>query len=203
VRPWLTVIGVLFLTLGLGTAATLYFAGQDNPTTYTAVTAPPTFSLGPGATDVIPLNGANGSVEQFHLAWHSSAPLKVLLFEPEACTAPCSERLSLENWSANLSGTWTGSGPFNYPLYCAVTNLQSNALNVTLIGRAESTTPTHPSLLFEIVLGGGAGALLVVGGLAVFLGVFLRQNPYGPEPPLLPRSPEAIDEWARDEPPSH
>lgn len=202
-RPWLAVIGILFLTLGLGTAATLYFAGEVNPATSTAVTSPPMFSIGPGGTDVVTLYGSNGTAEQFHFSWHSSGPLNVQLLEPQPCSGPCGNRVSLQNWPANVSGTWSGTGPFDYPLFCVLTNSQSTALNVTLMSRAQATNPTHLSLLFEIALGGGAAALFVVGGLAVFLGIFLRVDPYGPDPPYVSRSADDVEELTREDPPGH
>jgi len=203
VRPWLVVLGTLFLTLGLGTGAALYFSGQANPILTTTVTPPLNYSLAPNQTDVAFLAGSNGSSEVFHFSWHSSAPLDVLLQEQEPCKAPCGDRQLLVNWSVNRSGTWEGFGPFLYPLICVLTNDHGTPVNVSVSSRADSTAPSHVSLLFALILGGGAAALLIVGGLAVFLGVFLRGDPFGPDPPVVSRSPDDVEEWARDPPSNH
>ncbi|MFZ0829733.1 MAG: hypothetical protein WCB18_03355 [Thermoplasmata archaeon] len=202
-RPWLVVLGILFLTLGLGTAAALYFSGQDNPIPSSTVTPPLNYSLAPNQTDVAFLAGSNGSSEVFHLSWHSSAPVDVLLQEQVPCHAPCADRQLLVNWSINRSGSWEGFGPFLYPLICVLTNDHGTPVNVTLSSRADSTMPSHVSLLFALILGGGAAALLIVGGVAVFLGVFLRDDPYGPDPTLVSRSADDVEELAADPPSDH
>jgi hypothetical protein len=200
VRPWLVVIGVVFLTLSAGTIAILYFGGDGNPTT--VVTPYQPLALAANETEPLTLYGSNGSSEQFSLNWHATAPLAVTLIESN-CTATCSATHVLVNWSSSLSGAWTGSGPFVYPLRCTVHNLQSEPVTLSLTGRAVASSTAHFSLGFEVVLGAGAAGLLVVAGLAIFLGIFLRADPYGPEPDLVSRSAEDVEEIAGPPPPDH
>jgi len=203
VRPWLVVIGMVFLTLALGSAATLYFAIQGTSTVSTTVTSPPTFSVGAHGTQVLFFSGSNGSSERFSLSWHSTGPLSVQLEEPPTCAASCGDRLLLWSWPSNLTGAWAGNGPFTYPLVCVLQNLLSRTANVTLTARVVATTPTHPSLGFVVIVGAGAGALFIVGGLAIFLGLFLRGNPYGLQAAPVSRSAEDVEELTRDERPGH
>jgi hypothetical protein len=205
VRPWLVVVGIIFLTLAIGTAATIYFAGQGNPSRSTvpfAVTLP----LLPNESETLSPPGSNGSSEQFLLTWHSSVPIELTLESPAGCAklaGPCWSTSILESWDASTSGYWIGSGPFHYPLQCLLKNPQNVSATVTVSTSATSTNPTHLSLLIEIVLGAGAAGLFVVGGLAVFLGLFLRADPYGPEPPVVPRSADDVEELYPGPPPDH
>ncbi|MGC2289464.1 MAG: hypothetical protein WA688_06365 [Thermoplasmata archaeon] len=204
-RPWLVVVGIVFLTLALGTGATIYFAGQGNPSRTTSPF---------GLTLVVPSNesesvnppGSNGTGEQFSFAWQSTGLLQVTLESPAGCTrpsGPCWNTSILAAWKANTSGTWAGSGPFHYPLQCLFTNAETDSPTVTLKSSASSTHPTPLSLPVEIVLGAGAGGLFAVGALAIFLGLFLRGDPYGPEAPVISRSPDDLEDLSRDPPPDH
>jgi hypothetical protein len=63
------------------------------------------------------------------------------------------------------------------------------------------TVVTPLSTGFELLLDASAGALLAVGGVLVFLGLFLRGNVYGPPPPVVSRSADDVEEIARGGPP--
>jgi hypothetical protein len=201
VRPWLVVIGVVFLTLAAGTLAVLYFGGDGNPTTVVTPYAP--FTLGADTSERVTFDGSNGTSEQFSLNWHASDPINVTLEESQPCSGNCSLELVLFEWSSNTSGTWSGSGAFRYPLQCVIENSQSRASTVSLTGRAVSSTPMHFGLEVELILGAGAAGLLLVSGLAIFLGLFLRGDPYGPRPPLVSRSADDAEEIASGRPPDH
>lgn len=200
-RPWLVVIGVVFLTLAGGTMAVLFFGGDGNPTT--VVTPYPSFNLGSNETEYLPLDGSNGTSEQFSLVWHATSPIGVTLVETEPCSLNCSLGLTLVSWSSSTSGTWTGTGPFRYPLHCELRNNATQTVSASLTGRAVASTPTHFGLEVEVILGSGAAALLLVGGLAIFLGLFLRGNPYGPRPSLTSPSAEESEELSGGPPPGH
>ncbi len=203
VRPWLVVVGIVFLTLAAGTLATLYFAGAGNPTVTSVATPYPTFALWANETLILPFSGPNGSAEQFSLAWHASSRIGLVLEAQRSCVATCVPSRVLANWSSNTSGNWRGAGPFPYPLLCVLRNLQSHLTNVTLTGRAVATNPTRLSWMFEVVVGAGGVGLVVVGGISLFIGLFLRGDPYGPDPPLVSRSADDAEALAREPPPAH
>ncbi|MCI4347522.1 MAG: hypothetical protein L3J97_02745 [Thermoplasmata archaeon] len=202
-RPWLVVVGMLFLTLAVGLATSLYLAAQGSPTTSTTDTRLPTFTIAPNATETVPISGSNGTSEQFSLNWGSTAAIRFELQSPAGCSSTCWITSTIVVWPSDTSGTWAGSGPFHYPLQCVLKNVGSSSANVNLHARAISTSATHPPLEFDLVVGAGAAALFAVGGLAVFLGLFLRANPFGPTPPLAPRSAEDVEELTRDDRPPH
>jgi hypothetical protein len=206
VRPWLVVVGVIFLTLAVGTGATIYFAGQGNPSRSTVHSGPQTLLVGPSETETLSLPGTNGSSEQFSFSWGSTSPVAVILESPAGCASssgPCWSASTFAIWKSNTSGIWTGSGPFHYPLECVLQNSHSDPTNVTTRSSATAMNPTHLPLLIDIVLGAGAAGLFVVGGLAVFLGLFLRGDPFGPEAPILSRSADDLEETFREPPPDH
>ncbi|MCI4353590.1 MAG: hypothetical protein L3K14_09475 [Thermoplasmata archaeon] len=202
-RPWLVVIGLLLLTLAAGLAASLYFAAQGNPTTSTTDTGPTTFLIAPNETQTLLIFGFNGTSEQLNLSWSSTGAIQFVLQSPAGCSGSCWTTSTLATWPSNSSGNWKGSGPFHYPLLCQLKNLGLRSASASVHARTTATSATHPSLGFEVILGAGAAALFAVGGVAVFLGLFLRGNPYGPPRPLAPRSAEDVEELMRNDRPGH
>jgi hypothetical protein len=205
VRPWLVVVGIIFLTLAIGTATTIYFAGQGNPVRSTVPFDLP-LTLTPGENETVNPAWSNGTSELFSLTWHSSVPVEVTLESPAGCatrSGPCWSTSVLDSWDATTFGMWGGHGPFHYPLQCILENPENVTASVTVTSIASSTNPSHLPLLVELALGAGAAGLFVVGGLAIFLGLFLRSDPYGPEPPVTPRTPEDVEELYGRSPPDH
>ena len=202
-RPWLVVVGVVFLTLAAGTLAALYFTGDGNPTVSTVVTPYAPFNLGPNASERLTFGGSNGTSEQFNLVWRASAAISVVLQETPTCPASCGVGHVLVNWTSNVSGSWAGSGPFRFPIQCLLENPGAGPATVSLTGRAVATNPTHLALDFELMLGAGSAGLLLVGGLAIFLGIFLRGDPYGSAPGVVSRSAEDVEEIAGEDSPDH
>lgn len=204
-RPWLAVVGIIFLTLGVGVAASLYPAATGTPSTATTVSDPPPFALSPNETLVVSLSGSNGSSEQFQVAWHSSLSIQVLLGSSAGCdpSGHCWPAQTFDAWTSANAGNWSGDGPFHYPLQCTFTNHETTPTNVTVSSRATSSTPGHLAPVVVLVLALGAGALFVVGALALFLAIFLRGNPYGPGPQIVSRSAEDVEELTHEEEPGH
>lgn len=197
-RPWLVAIGGLFLTLAVGTVAVLYLAAVGSGTVVTNISPPYPVALAPNQTVTLPFNGSSGSSETFNLVWHATGAIDVVLQQSTPCTPACSGGAILVVWTASLSGTWSGHGPFHYPLLCLLTNPQTRATNATILGRAVSTIPSPLPWVYLLLLGAGSAGLFVVGGLAVFLGLFLQGNPYGPRPPLISRSPDDLGDLELD-----
>lgn len=202
-RPWLVLIGVLFVTLGAGTVAVLYFAVAGTGTIVTNVVPPIPVTLGPNQTVTLPFNGTTGTSETFSLSWHATSAIHVVLQQSSPCGRDCPGGPVLVVWDSNLSGTWSGHGPFQYPVLCQLTNPQPRGTNATISGRAVSTIPAPLPWAYGLLLGAGAAGLFLVGGLAVFLGLFLRGDPYGPRPPLVSHSPDDLDDVEPDPRRSH
>ncbi len=204
-RPWLVVVGIVFLTLGIGSATTLYL-GDQGAVSSSNGTGPISFPLGSNSSEVLTLQGTNGTTEHFRLQWAASSPLSVELESSAGCSSDgttCWPSDVLVQWSGSTSGDWTGAGPFHYPLLCVLKNLNSDPSAVTVSGRASAETSVHETLVVSLVLGLSAAALFVVGGLAVFLGLFLASDPYGPPAPPVSRSADDVDEILDEPGPRH
>lgn len=175
------------MTIAAGTVATFYFAVQSAPqgTTTTNIIAPT--SLPADATELIALNGPTGSSERFTLTWQASHPIRVSLTPSRSCPT-CPNPVALVAWPGNLSGQWTGTGHYPYPLYVNFSNPGVQSANISGTGVAWAGGSATFSLILEIAIGAGAAVLFTLGGLALILGLFLRANPYGPVPPLVRRS---------------
>jgi hypothetical protein len=203
VRPWLVVIGLLFLTLAGGTVAALYFAAAENGNVVTYISPPYAATLAPNQTVALPFDGPAGNSETFTLSWHAVAPIHVVLEQSTPCASSCPTGPVLVVWASNATGTWTGHGPFHYPLLCLLTNPQTRATNATVLGRAVSTYPSPLPWVYELLLGAGAAGLFLVGGVSVFLGLFLRGNPYGPPSPVVSQHPDDVGDPSSDSPRRH
>lgn len=199
-RPWLVVVGIVFLTLGIGSATTLYLGDQGSVSS-TNGTGPISFPLGSNSSEVLTLQGTNGTTEHFRLQWAASSAIAVELESSAGCSSggsTCWPSAVLAQWSGSASGVWAGAGPFHYPLLCVLKNSNADPSAVTVSGRASAETPVHETLVVSLLLGLSAAALFIVGGLAVFLGLFLASDPYGPAAPPVSRSAEDVEEILED-----
>ncbi len=189
---------MVFVTIAAGTVATVYFALQTpaQGTTTTNIIAPT--SLPAQTTKLIALDGPSGSSERFALSWQASHPIRVSLTLSRSCPT-CPDPAVLVAWPGNLSGLWTGTGHYPYPLYVNFTNPGTQSANISGRGVAWAAGPAALPLILEIAVGAGAAVLFALGGLALLLGLFLRINPYGPALPLAPRSADAVEELSSGE----
>jgi hypothetical protein len=201
VRAGLVVVGVAFLVVGGAALATLYLV----PPASTEVRHDSTVALvvpAQGTAQSPNLWGENGSGASFSVRWQSSAPVRLLVWangytgcgEPLACPPSSSGSSTLSaQFNTTVAGTWSTHGAPAYPYVLVVTALGSTgaAVSIAATGIA-SVEPATPAL--EQLIGTSSGALVAaVGAIALFLGMFLRSDPYGSPPGPVPRSAEDID----------
>ena len=206
-RTWLVVIGVVVAGLGAGLILTL-FALSPGPATVTqfAVIAPDIpahenqswFVPGPAS--------GGGSIT---VVWNSSADTNVSLFLATTCVSPigfCATGHPALTWLMSTTGKGTTSSS-TAPAYILVASNPaadpirfSGSVSVTY-GRA----PVLPTWSWGVIAL-GALVLMVIGGIALFLGLFLAGDVYkDPDAemeavrhPSLP--PEEFDSEPEDEP---
>jgi hypothetical protein len=74
-------------------------------------------------------------------------------------------------------------------------SVSGNGSGVISISTASVLDESHASTALQLLIGTlAAGLVLAVGGVATFLGLFLKGNPYAPKPDPLPRSAAAVDD---------
>jgi hypothetical protein len=189
-RPGLVLIGAILAVIGLLVIviALLSFGGAVSDTT-TLSSSP--FVVHTQEWIVQPIPGRNGSGGPLQVQVAATQPLNVYLSTcpppsgarpPASCTvASTGEPQS----SANLSTP----GPLTFPYYVTLENPSPYLKSTVLFSGKYSYMVGGLPEWESLVLVAGGLILAVGGGLAFFLGIFLRGNPFRPPPGKAPQSP--------------
>ena len=187
-RAGLLAVGAAVALVGAGVLiATLTFTTGPPVTQFDPVTV----ATLPGHTSYDPeLVGVNQSSADTHLVWSSSQSLLVAVYPAVSCPmlkGVCPSGQALKAWWDN-SGSWSASGALSFPLFLNITN--PNSTPVTFSGSLVETYTTsalaNPTwgLFLPLI---GSVVLITIGGVGIFLGLFLPQGVYS-----LPRGGSAL-----------
>ena len=150
--------------------------------------------LAPSTNATILLHAVATGDGSANIAWNASAPAVVYWYAEAPCNPPpgwCFEGGALANWSGMLGGQWSWQGNVA-SLYCLyIVDKADRSVNITASFAESYPTSTHrlPLVPFLWTMAGGS-LLLGVGGMAVYLGVFLPAGVYS-TPAAVPRDPNA------------
>jgi len=134
-------------------------------------------------------NTTSGTLE---LSWVSSSNVNISVYRATSCeflsystkATYCLDGPALASWPSNSSGHWTTSGEISFPFLLNLQNSGPKVVNVSAVFDEQwaSTSPPVPTWIFLSTLAGGI-ACISLGGVAIFLGLFLRSGVYDrPEP---------------------
>lgn len=187
-RPGLVAIGIALVVVGgLVCYVGLSVPGSTIAKGLTREISVPDILPAHQRIDVVAV--ANSSSGSFVFSWTATQPLNVSLYQGVPCSSAsgfCESGAALTKWSANTTGGWSHSGAIVSPYLLAIENPQ--ATNVSLTGSLAETYPdgttAPPTSMLLTILAGGV-LLVVIGGLALFLGLFLRGGVYS-EPDSVP-----------------
>ncbi len=196
-RPGLVAIGVVFLVLAAGGLVALFLIPIPTPTV--TDTSSTSWTAGPHASNATEIFGPSYLEGAFEINWQSSLPLTIRVYTSTGCTpgvSGCPDWQLAQTFTGAPSGNWSTPGPLRFPFLVAWTNAGSVAGPVVLTTVTTQGGSVGLSPLSEILLGLGVGALGFVGGLAMFLGFFLRGGVYRGPPPLVSRGAEDVEEIA-------
>lgn len=193
-RTGLFIAGAAVAIIGAGVlVATLTFSTGPAHMVFDPVSV----SSLPGHSFYTPqLEGSNVSSGSTHLTWASSGSLLVAIYPAVPCpdgTSECAAGNALASWWAN-SGSWSASGPLSFPLFLNITN--PNGTPVTFSGALVETYTTSAlsdptwGLFVPLI---GAVVLIAIGGVGIFLGLFLPEGIYTP-PRTPPSGYDDLDE---------
>lgn len=193
-RPGLVILGVGLLVLGAGGLATLFLVPIATPSVTNSSSN--SWTAGPAATNSTEILGPSAHAGTFTIRWQSSLPLSVAIYTSSGCppgTPGCPGWHLAVNWTASSSGNWSVDGTVQFPYLFEWANPTSRA--GTVVMTTQTVTPASATLspLSELLLGLGVGVVAFGGGLALFLGLFLRGGVYRGPPPVLPRGPDDLD----------
>ena len=194
-RTGLLVAGAAVAVIGAGVlVATLTFSTGPIHMVFDPVSV----SSLPGHSHYTPeLEGSNISSASIHLTWASSASLLVAIYPAVPCpdaTSECAGGVAVASWWAN-SGSWSAGGTLSFPLFLNITN--PNATSVSFSGSLVETYTTSAlsdptwGLFVPLV---GAVVLIAIGGVGIFLGLFLPEGTYA-----TTRAPPRYDDLEDDD----
>jgi hypothetical protein len=203
-RPGLVGLGIAFLVIG-GTAIASLYAFPAGPASTQIVTGSSIVSLQSGVPVQSELLwGINASRATFGVTWSSPIAVDGTLYsvnatcsDPGTCSTP---PVLIVDWNGETSGSWNTSRNTHFPYYLEFRPTSKGSGIVQVSTRSETidavTAPLVPELLATL-----AGAIvIVIGGVALFLGLFLRRDPYGPPPPprAHPNTDVETQRWMDD-----
>ena len=178
-RSGLVILGGVIAVLGGGLIVTL-FALSGGPATASQFSFENP-NLAPHAVFTDALSRTSSSVAAISLSWSASGPANVSLTPVRECLAPlgfCPTGAPIFNWTGLESGKGT-DGSANATTYLLeVENAGSQPLRFTAVVSV-SIQPggSIPTWAWGLIALGGV-VLLAIGGIAVFLGLFLPGGVY-------------------------
>jgi len=193
VRTGLLVAGTAVAVIGAGVLlASLTFATGPSFTQFDPVTVP---SI-PGHTFYEQqLVGVNQSSAAVSLTWAASNKLVVSVYPAVHCphsSGVCPSGTAVATWWAD-SGRFSATGALTFPLFLNLSNANATAtsFSATFVETYTTSALANPTwnLFLPLI---GAVVLCAIGGVAIFLGLFLPTGVYTGEnpPPLDPEDDE-------------
>jgi len=181
VRTGLLAVGAAMAIVGAGVVAaiTMPFAAPDTSRSSQSWD----FVVPPESLKTYNITATPGDSASVRFAWNSTVATKVVWYSAGPCSPTPNWCVSgiLASWNGNTTGKWTVSGvpPTGY----RVQIVDSGSAPVSFSGQfVESVSePSHhlPMVPFAFVLSGGS-ILIGLGGLSIYLGLFLPSGTFGP-----------------------
>lgn len=189
-RAGLFAVGAAIAVIGVGVLlASLTFSGGPTVTQIDTVTV--AGLLGHSFYER-ELAGVSRSSATTHVVWDSTQSLLVAIYPSVPCPqnkGVCPGGQALQSWWDD-AGSWSVSGGLSFPLFLNLTN--PNGTTVSFSGSLEETystgAATNPTwglwgLFLPLI---GAIVLVAIGGVGIFLGLFLPRGVYSGPGPVEP-----------------
>lgn len=196
-RSGLLVAGVAVAIVGAGLMVSLFFL--PSPPTNTRYSSVSIAGLGPNDTRSWPISAGSSTAGTLSLSWSASSTVSVSLWKASVCGgATCVVSPALVAWNGNVSGSWTYDGSVGTLYLLSVTNFGHVATSFTgaLTETYVVASPSQAVPAWALITIGGL-FLLGIGGVAIFLGLFLEPGVYRP-PEGGPGRPRSDDELRPD-----
>lgn len=194
VRPGLVAVGVALVGLAVGGLVALFLIPIPAPTTVDSSST--SWSTIPGSSNSTEVVGPSSISGTFEVRWQSAIPISASLWGSGGCdprSAGCPGWFPVENWTSARSGNWSISGTVRFPFLFTWSNPGPTSGMIVLTTSTTQGGTASLAPLSELLLGLGVGVLAFGGGIAVFLGLFLRGGVYSPQPAPLPRHPDDVE----------
>jgi hypothetical protein len=190
VRTGLVIVGVTLMIVGAGVTLSAFFEpGAPLLSKVNPLAAP---NLQPDLPRTMVVWLQNTSSGTLQMSWVASSNVNVSVYRATSCAFVsyatkaiyCPAGPALASWPANSSGHWSTSGTISFPFLLNLEDSGPKAVNVSAVftEQWESTGPSVPTWIFVSTLAGGI-ACISIGGVAIFLGLFLRSGVYDRDEP--------------------
>jgi hypothetical protein len=206
-RPGLLAIGAAFAVVGAGVIAAVTYPGDDPLGSRTGTVV--IDDLTPGTWQLVPLPAEPSSFASLSFTWYSTEPVHldwyVATTQP-GCTqytfyGICPVKPQLAEWSNNVTGHWAESGDSSsmYCLWISTATNTSATVSATLSESYAMGPLPLPMWPLAWAIAGGS-LLLGVGGVALYLGLFLPSGVYRTDGEFEPGGDASLDPIDEDGP---
>ncbi len=181
-RPGLIAVGAALALVGAGLIYALVDPADAPYQTRSSDAAITDLAAGNWRTASLPT--ASSGHATFTFSWYSTEPARVDLYSLYACKVPsgyCTALPALASWPGGANASWsaTGSAGSMYEVWVEPVATANQSLNfsATLTERYPAGEFALPLPAFGIAMTGG-GLLAGIGGVALYLGLFLPSGVY-------------------------
>jgi hypothetical protein len=194
VRKGLAILGVAIALVGIGVMIAAFSITPVPTGSFVQQVGVPKIAAHANLTRVVSSRTEGSARVVF--SWGSSESLEVGIYVAGPCTgnsSTCPVGPPLKMWYTN-SGAWLYTGSVSTAWFLSIVNPNATvaSFNSTLVETYPAVTQFPLSEWSVLLLIIGALVLIAIGGLAVFLGSFLRSGVYGPAPGLTAPPDSAI-----------
>jgi hypothetical protein len=195
VRTGLLVAGTAVAVIGAGVLlATFSFATGPTFTQFDPVSIPSIPSHTYYEQQLVGVNESSASVS---LTWAASNKLVVTVYPAVHCprtSGVCPSGTAVATWWAD-SGRFSSTGSLSFPLFLNISNANGNATAFSAAFTESYSTSALANPTWNLFLPLiGAVVLCAIGGVAIFLGLFLPTGVYsGENPPPLDPEDDDLD----------
>jgi hypothetical protein len=182
VRIGLVGAGAVVAIVGAGLVVSMFFLPGPPTDTHTASVS--ISDLGAQATRTWTVTLVGASSASLSLAWTASGAATVQLWKASSCPIGgglCPVGSPIVSWSGNVTGQWAVQGTVASVYLLTATNTGSAQISFTGTVTESYPVPTASAAVpaWALIAVGGL-FLLGIGGLAIFLGLFLASGVYRP-----------------------
>lgn len=194
-------MGTALAVVGAGVVASLALTMESSQATRTGVASVNDLAASTGTLMLVPaVPTGDGAAE---LTWSASAPSEVWWFEEVPCTPEpglCIVGGALAHWSGTPTGEWSWHGSVSnyYGLVVEATSNRSVNFSASFAESYPVLSHLLPTVPFVWTMVGGS-VLLGIGGMAVYLGLFLPSGVYS-TPETAPFVPDPEAEYSASDP---
>lgn len=199
-RPGLVVVGGLLVTLGASALASIYVLAPPAPTTTTSITGAPVSVPARQEASTPPISLVTSGAATLRVTWQSTTDVNASLTAGTACAGlppACGTADTLAS-GGGRSALWVVGSPGRGPIYITWYNNGSVAASVRYTIAETVASPDQLPAVVQLLVDIALGSLTAIGGLALFLGLFLRGGVYRRPAPLVSRSADDAEAIAGD-----